>query len=65
MSLLDDAKSKLEEVKNAAQDASEKISEQADIVKQRVEGEADKAKGDDLKGEAKVKMSEVRDKLNK
>ena len=64
MSLLDDAKDKLEEARDAAKDASDKISEKADIAKQHIEGEADKAKGDDLKGETKIKASEVRNKLS-
>ena len=64
MSLVDDAKAKLEEAKDAAKGVADKVSEKADIAKQRVEGEVDKAKGDDLKGETKVKVSEVRDKLS-
>lgn len=65
MSLLDTAKDKFDKAKDAAADASDKISAQADIAKQRIEGEIDKAKGDNLKGDAKVKTSQVRDKLNK
>lgn len=63
MSLIDDAKAKIEEAKDVAKDAADKVSDKADIAKQRLEGEADKAKGDDLKGEAKIKSSQVRDKL--
>lgn len=65
MGLMDDAKAKLEEVKVAANDAADKISEKADIAKQRVEGEADKANGDKVKGEAKIQASKARDELNK
>ena len=64
MGLIDNAKAKVEEAKDVAKDAADKVSEKADIAKQRLEGEVDKAKGDDLKGEAKVKSSQVRDKLS-
>jgi len=64
MSLVDDAKAKLNEARDAAEDLKDKVSEKADIAKQRIEGEADKAKGDDLKGEAKVQASKIRDKLS-
>ena len=64
MSLMDDAKAKFEEAKDVAKDAANTVSEKADIAKQRLDGEADKAKGDDLKGEAKIKSSQVRDKLS-
>ena len=64
MGLIDDAKAKVEEAKDVAKDAADKVSEKADIAKQRLEGEVDKAKGDDLKGDAKVKSSQVRDKLS-
>ena len=64
MGLKDDVKAKFEEAKDVAKDAADKVSEKADIAKQRLEGEVDKAKGDDLKGEAKVKSSQVRDKLS-
>lgn len=64
MSLVDDAKAKLNKAKDAAEDIKDKVSEKADIAKQRIEGEVDKAKGDELKGEAKVKASEIRDKLS-
>lgn len=65
MSLLDTAKNTFDKAKDAAADASGKISAQADIAKQRIEGEVDKAKGDDLKGNAKVKTSQIRDKFNR
>jgi hypothetical protein len=64
MSLADDAKAKLNETKDAAENMEDKVSEKVDIAKQRIEGEVDKAKGDNLKGEAKVKASEIRDKLS-
>ena len=64
MGIIDDAKAKVDEVKDVAKDTADKVSEKADIAKQRLEGEVDKAKGDDLKGEAKVKSSQVRDKLS-
>ena len=64
MSLLDDVKKK-------ASDTADEISDKANIAKQRLEGEADKAKGkaddnkaDELKGEAKIKASQSRDKMN-
>lgn len=63
MKILDEAKAKFDEAKDVAKDAAGKVSEEVDIAKQRLEGEVDKAKGDDLKGEAKVKSSQVRDKL--
>ncbi|MEO5950001.1 MAG: hypothetical protein ABIQ04_00985 [Candidatus Saccharimonadales bacterium] len=64
MGLMEDAKAKLDEAKDTAKDTADKISQKTDIAKQRVEGEIDKAKGDNLKGEAKIKTSEVRDKLS-
>ena len=64
MSLVDDAKAKLEEAKNKAEELKDDVSEKADILKQRLEGEADKANGHEFKGVAKIKASEIRDKLN-
>ena len=63
MSLIDDAKAKLEEAKNAAGDIADKVSEKADIAKQNAEGHIDKANGHEVKGEAKIKASELRDKI--
>ncbi len=65
MGFMDDAKAKLDNAKDTAKKIADDVSEKVDIAKQRVEGEVDKAKGDDLKGEAKIKTSEVRDKLHK
>ena len=60
MGLADNLKDKANELKDQA---AEKI----DILGQRADGEADKASADnkveELKGEAKIKTSEARDKL--
>lgn len=65
MGFVDDAKAKLNDAKDSAKKLADDVSEKVDIAKQRIEGEVDKAKGDDLKGETKIKTSEVRDKLHK
>jgi uncharacterized protein YjbJ (UPF0337 family) len=62
---MDDAKAKLNDAKDTAKKLADDVSDKVDIAKQRVEGEVDKAKGDELKGEAKIKASEVRDSLHK
>jgi hypothetical protein len=64
MSIQDDAKAKFNQAKDAAKDTADHVSKKADIAKQRLEGEVDKAKGKNLRGEAKIKTSQVRDKLS-
>lgn len=64
MGFTDDAKKKLEEAQENAQNVADDAAENIDIAKQRVEGEIDKAQGHNIKGEAKIKASEIRDKLN-
>ncbi|HJM04597.1 MAG TPA: hypothetical protein QF549_03110 [Candidatus Saccharimonadaceae bacterium] len=64
MGFADDAKKKLEDAQANAEEVAEDTAENIDIAKQRVEGEIDKAQGHTIKGEAKIKTSELRDKLN-
>lgn len=48
---------KTQELKSQLKSTGKKVSEKADIAKQRVEGEAEK-----IKGETKIKVSKMRGK---
>ena len=65
MAFVDGAKQNLEDAKHKAEEVVDHTQEEVAIAEQRVEGEIDKAKGDELEGEAKILASKVRKELNK
>lgn len=64
MTFTDDAKRNIEEAQDRAQEVADDTAEKADIAKQRIEGELDKAQGHKITGEAKVQASKLREKMN-